>query len=435
MTSHDNPRARGRQSGMARPISVSPPSLAFAITCSVTIAGLATAHDSRPLVGKKGPSVQLGPRPYFLVDQMEAGELKSELEQCSENVFHPSSFSIGHRGAPLQFPEHTKESYEAAARMGAGTIECGVTFTKDRQLVCRHSQCDLHTTTNILAIPELAAKCSEPFTAADPTTGKAASAKCCTSDITLDEFRSLCGKMDGANPSATTALEYMKGTPDFRTDLYSNCGTLMTHAESIDLIDSLGANFTPELKAPDVTMPFQGEYTQEMYAQQLIDEYRAAGIAPRRVWAQSFNLDDVLYWLARAPRFGRQAVLLDERVDDPVGYQEAVDGMQVLANTGVRIVAPPMWALVTLNEFDQIVPSEYAYAAQAAGLDLITWTLERSGLLKGGGGYYYQSISEATDDDGDTFRLLDVLARDVGVLGVFSDWPATTTYYANCMGL
>ena len=30
--------------------------------------------------------------------------------------------------------------------------------------------------------------------------------------------------------------------------------------------------------------------------------------------------------------------------------------------------------------------------------------------------------------------LLDVLAKDVGVIGVFSDWPATTTFYANCRG-
>jgi len=28
-----------------------------------------------------------------------------------------------------------------------------------------------------------------------------------------------------------------------------------------------------------------------------------------------------------------------------------------------------------------------------------------------------------------------MLAQDVGVIGVFSDWPATTTFYANCMGL
>jgi glycerophosphoryl diester phosphodiesterase len=32
-------------------------------------------------------------------------------------------------------------------------------------------------------------------------------------------------------------------------------------------------------------------------------------------------------------------------------------------------------------------------------------------------------------------EMLDVLARGVGVLGVFSDWPGTVTYYANCMGL
>jgi hypothetical protein len=29
----------------------------------------------------------------------------------------------GHRGAPLQFPEHTKECYKAAAVMGAGIVE------------------------------------------------------------------------------------------------------------------------------------------------------------------------------------------------------------------------------------------------------------------------------------------------------------------------
>jgi glycerophosphoryl diester phosphodiesterase len=31
--------------------------------------------------------------------------------------------------------------------------------------------------------------------------------------------------------------------------------------------------------------------------------------------------------------------------------------------------------------------------------------------------------------------LLDALAKQVGILGIFSDRPATVTYYANCMGL
>ncbi|MGE3149264.1 MAG: glycerophosphodiester phosphodiesterase family protein, partial [Pseudorhodoplanes sp.] len=133
-------------------------------------------------------TIQLGPRPFYLVSQMKNGPLKSALLQCS-GPFRRTDFSIAHRGAPLQFPEHTKESYEAAARMGAGVIECDVTFTRDRQLVCRHAQCDLHTTTNILAVPDLAAKCSQPFTPADPTSGRKASAKCCASDLTLAEFR------------------------------------------------------------------------------------------------------------------------------------------------------------------------------------------------------------------------------------------------------
>jgi glycerophosphoryl diester phosphodiesterase len=157
--------------------------------------------------------VQLGSRPFYLLDNMDAGPLKDLLQQCANEtiVYTPKDFSIGHRGAPLQFPEHTRESYLAAAHMGAGIIECDVTFTKDRQLVCRHSQCDLHTTTNILATP-LAKKCSVPFTPANPLTGEPAKARCCTSDITLQEFKTLCGKMDGANPDATTVADYMKGT-------------------------------------------------------------------------------------------------------------------------------------------------------------------------------------------------------------------------------
>src|SRR5258705_4916928 len=81
---------------------------------------------------------QVGPRPFYLVDKMKDGPLKTQLSQCT-GPFRKTDFSIGHRGAALQFPEHSRESYLAAARMGAGVIECDVTFTKDRQLVCRHS--------------------------------------------------------------------------------------------------------------------------------------------------------------------------------------------------------------------------------------------------------------------------------------------------------
>ena len=60
-------------------------------------------------------------------------------------------------------------------------------------------------------------------------------------------------------------------------------------------------------------MPYDGDYTQEDYAQQMIDEYKEAGVHPKKVFAQSFNLDDVLYWIEREPMFGEQAVYLDGR--------------------------------------------------------------------------------------------------------------------------
>jgi glycerophosphoryl diester phosphodiesterase len=389
--------------------------------------------------------VQLGPRPFYLVNDMEEGELKEALLECADGPFSKTDFSIGHRGAALQFPEHTKESYEAAAWMGAGILECDVTFTQDRELVCRHSQCDLHTTTNILAIPALAAKCSQPFSPAlfDEETGELlqpASAQCCTSDITLEEFKSLTGKMDAFNPNATTVEEYMGGTANWRTDLYAQNGTVLSHAESIELFKSLGAKMTPELKGPTVEMPYEGDYTQEMYAQQMIDEYVAAGVEPEMVFAQSFNLDDVLYWVENEPDFGAQAVFLDDRYDDdpaidPNDPETWSPTMEELAADGVQIIAPPMWMLLTLDEEGEIVPSEYVLAADEAGLDIITWTLERSGTLQDGGGWYYQSTTDVIDNSGDTMTVLDVLAQEVGILGIFSDWPATVTYYANCMGL
>ena len=383
---------------------------------------------------------QIGPRPFHLVDGMKPGSLQDRLKACAtDRTYVAKQFSVSHRGAPLQFPEHTREGVLAAARMGAGIIECDVAFTRDRQLVCRHAQCDLHTTTDILARPELAAKCTMPFAPADAATGRKASAKCCTSDLTLSEFKALKPKMDAADPEATTLSAYMNATPRWRTDLYADGATLMSHREYIALVKSLGRRFTPELKAPEVPMPFEGTYTQDRYAQQLIDEYREAGISPDDVYPQSFQLRDVLYWLAKEPAFGRQAVFLDDRDErvpgfDPMRPETWRPGMAALRDQGVRILAPPLWMLVTTDAENRIVPSAYARAARAAGLDLMAWSLERSGPLKDGGGPYYRSVRPAIDRDGDMLTLLDVLHREVGVRGVFSDWPATTTFYANCVG-
>jgi glycerophosphoryl diester phosphodiesterase len=381
-------------------------------------------------------NVQVGVRPYYLVEGMDDSALKDRLQQCQAGPFHASRFSISHRGAPLEFPEHSKESYAAAHRMGAGIIECDVTFTRDGELVCRHSECDLHTTTNIVATP-LNNACTVPWTKGG------AAPKCCTSDITLSEFKSLKAKMDASNPAATTPEGYLGGTAAWRTDLYTGrpAGNVVTLKEHIELIKQWGVGQTPELKGGDparIQAIFGG---QAQYAQKMIDTYKAAGVDPKKVWAQSFDLNDILYWIHNEPMFGHQAVFLDS-VDaaarPPVPRQSNAQ-LAALKAAGVQIIAPPIQALLAVDAAGQIVPSPYARDIQAAGLKIISWSFERVDLTKGAAGkgsyYGFDPTGAAIRRDSDMFKALDVLAKQVKVIGLFSDWPGTVTYYANCMGL
>jgi glycerophosphoryl diester phosphodiesterase len=320
--------------------------------------------------------------------------------------------------------------------MGAGIIECDVTFTRDGELVCRHSECDLHTTTNIVATP-LNNACTVPWTKGGPAP------KCCTSDITLSEFKSLKAKMDASNPAATTPEGYLGGTPAWRTDLYTGrpAGNVVTLKEHIELIKQWGVGQTPELKGGDparIQAVFGG---QAQYAQRMIDTYKAAGVDPRKVWAQSFDINDILYWIHNEPAFGRQAVYLDSvdpTANPPIPRQTNAQ-LAALKAVGVQIIAPPIQALLAVNTAGQVVPSQYALDIHAAGLKIISWSFERVDLTKGAAGkgsyYGFDPTGAAIRRDSDMYKALDVLARQVKVIGLFSDWPGTVTYYANCMGL
>jgi len=377
--------------------------------------------------------VQVGVRPYYLVQGMDPSPLKDKLLSCEDGPFRRTDFSIAHRGAPLEFPEHTKEAYTAGARMGAGIVECDVTFTSDGALVCRHDECDLATTTNIVTTA-LNNQCTVPWAGAN------SKPKCCTSDITLSQFKTLKGKMDASNPEATTAEGFLGGTAAWRTDLYNARGTLLTLEESIELNKKLGVKHTPELKAgnPDRIKAVFG--SQEAYAQKMIDTFKAEGVNPRDVYPQSFNKDDILYWIKSELRFGRQAVYLDD-IDptaNPPLPRLSLEELKDLKAQGVKIIAPPIPALLAA-ENGQIVPSQYAKDIRGLGFDVITWAFERADLRKGatnaGFYYYFDPTGAAVKKDSDMYKALDVLAKKVGVIGIFSDWPGTVSYYASCMSL
>jgi glycerophosphoryl diester phosphodiesterase len=404
--------------------TTSPAALAVALAC-------VTAVRAQPVDTR----VELGARPALLVADLAAGELKSRLQACLDEPPRRTAFSIGHRGAGLVLPEHTLEAYEAAYRMGAGTLECDVTFTKDLKLVCRHAQNDLATTTDILLTP-LARTCIRPFEPArldaNGAVRRAASAECRASELTLAEFKTLRGKIDAFDPAAQTVEEFVAPRRAARPDLAEPLerGTLLTHAESIALFKRLGVRMTPELKESSVRLPFDG-VTREELAQKLIDEYRAAEVPPSDVFPQSFHRRDVEYWIRHEPDYGERAMLVANARFPPRARR-----MRSYKAAGINIWAPAMAALLDLDDEGRIVPSRAARAARAARLELVTWTLERSGNLAApNSGFYYRTIDAAVTREGDVMRVIDVLARDVGVRGIFSDWPATVSFYAGCMGL
>jgi len=156
----------------------------------------------------------------------------------------------------------------------------------------------------------------------------------------------------------------------------------------------------------------------------------------------------VVQWIHEFLPFGLQAVyLISENPADKLAgppsdinqHPPTLEAFVEVRNLGVNIIAPPMPVLVESSEDNKrIKPSQYAERARQAGFDLISWTTERSGrivenMLEGGDTFYYQTTLDALTNDGDILRTIDVLAQDVGIIGLFSDWPATTTFYANCL--
>ena len=86
----------------------------------------------------------------------------------------------------------------------------------------------------------------------------------------------------------------------------------------------------------------------------MLDAYKKAGIPPSDVFAQSFNLADVLYWVKTEPEFAKQAVYLEERYEkqglDPNKPETWKPSMAELKAQGVAILGPPIWTMLTLND-------------------------------------------------------------------------------------
>jgi glycerophosphoryl diester phosphodiesterase len=140
-------------------------------------------------------------------------------------------------------------------------------------------------------------------------------------------------------------------------------------------------------------MPFNG-YTEEKYARDMLNTFIKRGIAPNRVWAQSFNPPNIFQWVKEYPEFAKQAVYLDEDGDTAATLITATARLGALKTKGVNIISPPFAYLLTTTTADNktIIPSAYPIEAKKVGLDIIPWTFKRSGPLTNvaaDGEYYY----------------------------------------------
>ena len=133
----------------------------------------------------------------------------------------------------------------------------------------------------------------------------------------------------------------------------------------------------------------------------MIDEYKAAGISPQRVFAQSFDKNDILYWIQHDPAFGRQAVYLDDAnvpgelpgFAELVGYKQA--GINIVGSPTVRAgdSTPEPYRAVGIREEREGRRSRH-HRVDARAI----------GRARGGdpAEFYYQTIHPAIKREGDT---------------------------------
>ncbi|MQA81284.1 MAG: glycerophosphodiester phosphodiesterase [Streptosporangiales bacterium] len=137
----------------------------------------------------------------------------------AESKEHAKPLVLGHRGAAGYRPEHTRGSYDLAARMGADYIEPDLVSTKDHVLVARHEN-DITATTDVSEHPEFASRKTTKTIDGTEITGWF------TEDFTLAELKTLRAK---------------ERIPDLRQEntLYDGRYEVLTLQEVFDLRERL----------------------------------------------------------------------------------------------------------------------------------------------------------------------------------------------------
>ena len=413
--------------------------------------------------------------------------LRADISTCKEPL-RLNEAVYAHRGAPLVAPEETEASWAIGVRSGAGLLECDASLTRDGHLICRHSTCDLATTTDVVANhPAMLSRCSRPWQAARPAAGAApatrAEVACCTYDFTLSELSVLCAGMESlVNSSATRRSEYLLGPPGFRSPYIARarCHALVPLSQFLRLAREWGVGVVPELKdtwKPEL-VTFLASIGRDIdwLAESILTQVRDAGFmaalggnAAQRGLLQTFDPRIAARWKQLAPSHPVLFLWITDRSIQAATPCETVHfdcatstTLTELVGLGVEVLAPAMQLLLSSDSHRmaisegmrrlQMLIADGSSAAGAAtstttGTTQIgTWSFERSGCPSadptaslgnqpastGPCGPYWNGLQGVSAfQHADTLLAIDALLG-AGVVGIFSDFPAAVSAVANC---
>jgi glycerophosphoryl diester phosphodiesterase len=272
---------------------------------------------------------------------------------------------FGHRGAAGYRPEHTLDSYELAARMGADFIEPDLVSTKDGVLVARHEN-EISGTTDVADRPEFADRRATKTIDGRSITGWF------TEDFTIAELRTLRAKERIAEVRQ-------------RNTLYNGRYQVPTLQEVIDLAKKLSKELrrnigiAPETKHPtyfrSIGLPLEPGLVQTLNRNNL-------NHPDARVVVQSFEVGNLIE-LNRVLRV--DLVQLTEAQGAPYDFIASGDPRtyaDLITPAGLREIAT--YADVLGPEKGQIIPrnaegflqqpTTLVTNAHAAGLQVVPYT-------------------------------------------------------------
>ncbi len=299
---------------------------------------------------------------------------------------------IAHRGASGYLPEHTLESKAMAHAMGADLLEQDIVLTKDDVPVVMH---DIHLET----ICDVAQRFPER---------KRADGHYYALDFTLAEIKQLHAH-ERLNPNTGQAV-----FPN-RFPLGRSSFAIPTLEEELQLIQGMNrstgrvAGIYPEIKQP-------GWHRKEGHdiSRIVLPILRRYGYATKadQCWLQCFEWDEVQRIRNELSWEGNLLLLLDSRKKDEASLAEVA---QVADGIG-----PALSAIVTGKSKADRKVTALVKNAHAAKLLVHPYTLRTDELPK---------FASSTDD------LLDVLFREAGVDGLFTDFPDVVVRWLAAHGM